>query len=190
MRSKWINIQGIGDILLERSTRAKHINLSVKPFAGVRVAIPSGVTFQKALEFAHKKAGWIKKHLDRMALVERKAIELEQMGPINRPWARKLLVRRLDELASIHGFAYNKAFIRNQRTRWGSCSQKNNINLNINLVRLPQTLIDYTILHELVHTQVKNHSRQFWNELGRYIENPKKVDRELTQYWVMLIRRQ
>jgi predicted metal-dependent hydrolase len=72
-------------------------------------------------------------------------------------------------MAKIHNFKYNKVSIRNQKTKWGSCSAKNNISLNINLVRLPDELRDYVILHELVHTRFKNHSKEFWAELNKFV---------------------
>lgn len=186
MARKFI-LQGVGEIVLERSIRAKHINLSVKPFKGVRIAVPRGVSFDEAVAVARSKRQWLRQHLDRMALVEQQIIA-QQGGPdIDRNLARKVLVTRLDLLADRFGFRYNRVFIRNQKTRWGSCSQKNNINLNVNLVRLPQRLIDYTILHELVHTRVKNHGPAFWLALERCVADPRALDRELNQYWMLLV---
>ena len=62
---------------------------------------------------------------------------------------REILIKRLDKLAEKHGLKYNRVFVRNQKTRWGSCSSKNNISLNAKLVKLPEKLMDYIILHEL-----------------------------------------
>ena len=67
-----------------------------------------------------------------------------------------------------------------------SCSMQNNINLNVHLICLPSDLMDYVILHELVHTRIKDHSKQFWNCLGQCIEDPKALDRELTRYEALL----
>ena len=89
---------------------------------------------------------------------------------------------RLDELAMTHGFTYNRATVRNQKTRWGSCSGKNNISLNMQLMNLPKQLIDYVILHELVHTLVKNHSPLFWETLNSYVINAKYQSKELKNY--------
>jgi predicted metal-dependent hydrolase len=57
----------------------------------------------------------------------------------------------------------------------------------VNLIRLPVELMDYTILHELVHTRIKDHSARFWKELGKYVADPVKVDQELNQYGPMLL---
>jgi predicted metal-dependent hydrolase len=77
--------------------------------------------------------------------------------------------------------------VKNQKTRWGSCSEKNNINLNVNLVLLPDELIDYAILHELVHTRVKNHSKRFWAELDKLVGDAKKNDKKLKNHRLHLI---
>ena len=92
------------------------------------------------------------------------------------------------ELAKIYGFKYAKASIRNQKTKWGSCSAKNNISLNINLVRLPDELRDYVILHELVHTRHKNHSNRFWETLDTVTGGcSKALRRELRKQQIMSV---
>jgi len=96
--------------------------------------------------------------------------------------AKNYLPVRLCELARIHGFSYNRVFIKNNRTRWGSCSSKNNINLSLHLMRLPEHLADYVILHELTHTIYRNHSKQFWGHLDKITGNAKKLDKELNLY--------
>jgi predicted metal-dependent hydrolase len=85
--------------------------------------------------------------------------------------ARKLLPPRLKELAVIHGFNYNKVSIRNNKRNWGSCSSNNNISLNLQMMKLPDELIDYILLHELVHTEIKNHSERFWKKLDQITGN-------------------
>ncbi len=98
---------------------------------------------------------------------------------IDKADARKRLTDRLYHLAREHGFTCNNVSIREQRTRWGSCSHKNNISLNVKLVLLPKELIDYVMLHELVHTRIHNHSKTFWAELDRYIGNGKVMAKKL-----------
>ena len=187
-KSKIIKIDRVGQILFERSNRARHINISVKPFKGVRVAVPQGVSFEKARQFAQSKSNWIKKHLDKMNQVEKEHDAFSKHLPeINRAEARKKLVNRLNELSEQHGFSYNKVFVRNQKTRWGSCSSKNNINLNMKLVRLPNEMIDYVLLHELVHTRIKNHTWAFWAELNKFVRDAKKMSKKINEYKVFLI---
>ncbi len=186
MKSKQIEIDGIGCVLLERSRRAKYISVSIRPFKGIRVAVPRGVSFKRAESVALAKRKWMLKHSLRMNLREQEAVALKLNHRLDPGKARKQLIARLDELSEKHGIPYNRVFIRNQKTRWGSCSQKNNINLNINLVRLPDELIDYTILHELAHIRVKNHGRQFWDELEKLVEGARKLDRKLKRFDILL----
>ena len=65
------------------------------------------------------------------------------------------------------------------KTRWGSCSAKNNINLNMLIMYLPKHLQDYIILHELVHTRIKNHSNHFWNVLDGIVGDARGMNKEL-----------
>ena len=187
MEAKTIELKSVGTILIERSRRAKHLSLSVRPFKGARVAVPFGISFATAEMFARSKTDWIKKHLDKMALMEQEARALSVNKPINQASAKKHLIDRLNYLSQAHGFKFNRVFIKSQKTRWGSCSGKNNINLNINLIRLPDELIDYIILHELVHTRIKNHSRRFWDQMDKLLGDAKKLDRKLSEYSFLLI---
>jgi len=188
VKSKTIEIDGVGPVLFECSTRAKYINISVKPFKGVRVAVPYGLSFRKAERLVYSKVPWIQKHLDKMKRVEQEHIFfLNSSVDIDKDKAKEKLVNRLNELAEKHGFTYNKIFIRNQRTRLGSCSSKNNINLNMKLVQLPDELIDYVILHELVHLKIMNHSKDFWTELDKFVGDAKALRSKLKRYQLGLI---
>jgi predicted metal-dependent hydrolase len=188
VKSEIVELDGIGRILLERSSRAKNINISVRPFHDVRVAVPHGVSFKRAREFACFKKAWIQKHLANMRQVEQDhQILSKNFNNINRADARKILIKRLDELAKKHGFKYNRVSVRNQKTRWGSCSSKNNISLNAKLVKLPERLMDYIILHELVHTRVRNHGKKFYAELGRLVPDQKLLDSEFKEYGAGLL---
>ncbi len=187
-KAKLIEIDSVGQILFERSNRARHIRISVKPFKGVRVAVPYKVSFDQARQFAQLKRNWIKKHLHKMRQVEKEHEAFSKHSTeINRAEARKKLVKRLNKLSEQHGFSYNKVFVRNQKTRWGSCSSKNNISLNMKLVRLPDEMIDYVLLHELVHTRIKNHGHAFWAELNKFVRDAKGMSKKMNEYKVFLM---
>lgn len=79
--------------------------------------------------------------------------------------AAHLLPMRLQELATKHGFSYKSVTIKNLKTRWGSCDQDANITLNLYLMQLPWSLIDYVLLHELTHTRVMRHGPPFWSAM-------------------------
>ena len=237
MEDEIVNIQGV-DVTFFRSHRAKRLNITIKPFVGVRVSVPYSVSFKKAKEATEQRIGWIKSHLSKMQKAEgmltvfdldttfktrshhlvltfsdtetlktvvrdhkisvaipqshniedaevqnsiRQAIELA--------WRREAklhLPGRVKELAEAHNFEYKNVAIKNSKTRWGSCSFDNNINLSLHLMRLPDHLIDYVILHELVHTRVKNHSKDFWQLLDIVSGEARKLDREVKTYAIKI----
>lgn len=89
--------------------------------------------------------------------------------------AKNYLPSRLEFLAKKYGFNYGKVALRNQKTRFGSCSYQNNINLNINLMNYDFDCIDYVLIHELCHIKIKNHSEKFWAEVEKYCPNYKAL---------------
>ena len=80
--------------------------------------------------------------------------------------ARDVITRRVEAVAKQNGFTYKKIRITSARTRWGSCSTRGSINFSWRLVMAPADVIDYVIVHELVHTKTHNHSREFWNQVA------------------------
>ena len=171
LKSYTKQIEGIGRVLFERSLRAKNLIIRMKPLYGTRVAVPTGMTFRRAEKIVNLKKSWIEKVLVKTRKIEeRQKKVLKTDIDIKSSAVRKKIILRLDELSKEYGFTYNRVFIRNQKTRWGSCSNKNNINLNRKLIYLPDELSDYVILHELLHTRIKNHSKTFWVELGKVLQ--------------------
>lgn len=96
--------------------------------------------------------------------------------------AKEYLPQRVDFLAQNFGLKYKDLSIKNMSSRWGSCSGHNNINLNLHLIRLPEELIDYVILHELAHTKEKNHGKKFWDFLAKLCPNSKELNKKLKFY--------
>lgn len=184
-----IEIDGVGPILFKKTKRrARNLNISVKPSQPVCVSVPSGISFDRAKKFVQAKLSWIRKHSDRMKNLEKnhgsRLVDVSHMSYVEK---KLRLIRRVVELTRQYGFACNKILIRNQRTRWGSCSARNNISLNIKLAQLPDRLIDYVILHELIHTRIKNHSRDFWAELNRLTGDAKTFHSEVKSYHLGLM---
>jgi len=96
--------------------------------------------------------------------------------------AKNYLPKRTLELANKFQLQVTEIKVRNNKTRWGSCSGKNSINLNIHLMRMPDPLIDYVILHELAHTKVKSHGKPFWQFLETLLPGAKLLDKKLNEY--------
>lgn len=168
-------------VKLVKSARAKRLSITIKPHHGIRVTVPTRCSYKAAQEFLSTCVPWIKKSLKRIRQIEN---DNPVAAKIDKKAAKESLISRLNYLAQKNGFKFNRVFIRSQKTRWGSCSEKNNINLNVNLVRLPQELIDYVILHELVHIKIKNHGKEFWASLEKYIQGSKLLDKKLKKYWL------
>jgi predicted metal-dependent hydrolase len=182
------NINGIGAVLFQKSKRAKRVIISIRTSRDIRVAVPTRTSYKKAREFVDSKKQWMQKHLAviRENEKQQKALE-DSFLDIDRADAEKRLKDRLAVLAKKHGLTYNKVSIRKQKTRWGSCSSNKNISLNIKLAALPEELIDYVIMHELVHTRVHDHSRKFWAMLDRYNGNAKEKAKKLKKHDSMLL---
>ena len=177
--SQIIDIPAIGPILFERSKRAKNISISVRSQRGVRVAVPAGISFRSAEKTVRGKYDWIRK---KQLAVTQQEQRFANLPPIPVATAKSVLTNRILLLTKKYGFTVNRITIRNQRTRWGSCSIKNNISLNIKLYYLPAELQDYVILHELVHTVHHNHSSAFWDKLKTILPMAKSLDRRLKKH--------
>ncbi len=95
--------------------------------------------------------------------------------------ATRELSLRVMELANQHGFTVDRVTVRNQRTRWGSCSRRGTISLNWRLIQIPDHVRDYVLLHELAHTRHMNHSRRFWQEVELLCPNYRDAERWLKQ---------
>lgn len=97
----------------------------------------------------------------------------------HREYARTFVHARIGELNTPYNFSFNRIAIRNQKTRWGSCSKRKNLNFNYRVALLPAHLADYIIVHELCHLQELNHSPNFWALVSRAIPNHRELRREL-----------
>jgi predicted metal-dependent hydrolase len=152
----------IGEVQIVKSSRSRSISIRVHPVRGVRVSVPRLVPYAAAIAFFKIKRGWV---LEVMAKQKERFKDVKVASPDEvselRSLAKAELPPRLAELASRYGFTYNRVAIKHNATNWGSCSTKNNINLNINIVRLPAVLQDYILLHELCHLRHHDHGDAF-----------------------------
>ena len=171
-----------GHIQFIRKRRVKNLRITVRPDKTVIVTVPWMCPVGYAEEFVRSRQHWIHKTLSKLDRFKQN----QQASPFS---AQDLidgqdrLFQRLKELAGRHGFRYRRASFRNQKTRWGSCSSQNNINLNIHLLMLPVHLQDYILLHELVHTEHKNHSAAFWARLDQVLDGKaRQYNQEMRNY--------
>ena len=152
----------IWEVVFRKSLRSRSISIRVHPVKGVSVSVPYIVPYAAARLLFEARRGWV---LETMARQKEKYKDVKVASPTEiealRRQARKELPVRLAELAARYGFAYNKVAIKHNASNWGSCSTKGNINLNLNVVRLPKVLQDYVLLHELCHLRHPDHGHGF-----------------------------
>lgn len=185
-----IDIKGVGPVLFEKSKfPRKNLTISIKPANPVKVIIPNRISLKNAEKFVNQKIGWIRKNLDKLNFLKEKHRNiLTNVSHLTLKQQKLQLKTRTSEIAEKYGFNYKNISIRNQKTRWGSCTKDNKINLNVKLLRLPDDLIDYVILHELLHTHIKNHSKFFKSELNNLVENQRRsLNTRLKSYHIGFI---
>ena len=152
----------IGEVLLTKSSRSRRISIRVHPVRGVRVSVPRLVPYMAAIAFFKMKRNWVLEVMARQKerFKDVKAASPDEVDELRRK-AKAILPSRLSQLAARYGFTYNRVAIKHNSTNWGSCSSRNNINLNLNIVRLPVVLQDYILLHELCHLRHHDHGHAF-----------------------------
>ncbi|MCF7801640.1 MAG: M48 family metallopeptidase [Candidatus Marinimicrobia bacterium] len=177
------NHPGLGTICYVASQRAKRLNITVKSPDFVRVAVPAGIPISAAASFVESHRDWILKQQQRMLTEAHQSSKILVPLPEDITIAARTLSHQISVLAEKYHFRYNRITFRRQRTRWGSCSRENNISLNLKIDSLPTHLQDYILLHELVHTQVKNHGPKFWSTLNKVTANKaRQLAIELRRY--------
>ena len=152
---------------------------------GLVVRAPIGVSRREINTFIQEKQSWIEKHYKRIR--ERKAV-LEDQKPFTREEiqalaqkAVKVIPGKVEKYAKVVGVDYGRITIRNQKTRWGSCSGKGNLNFNCLLMLFPDEVIDYVVVHELCHRKHMNHSAQFYKEVERVLPGYRKCQKWLKE---------
>lgn len=121
-------------------------------------------------------------HEHKTITAKRDLLDLKVQEKWYRKVAKKYLTKRTDQLAEKLNFNYNKLYIRNPRNKWGNCSRDKNISLNWKLIKAPEYVIDYIIIHELLHTAVMEHTNKFWTLLKSYYPNYKESIKWLEKY--------
>lgn len=169
----------------------KTISLEIKSDLQIIVRVPRQMTETQIQEFLKKKSGWIEKHLTK---IERQAEAFAE--PLTQKETETLAQEALEDLpvrvkryAPLVGVTYGRITIRNQRTRWGSCSSKGNLNFNCLLMLCPPEIRDYVVVHELCHRREMNHSPRFWAEVEKILPDYKEKQKWLKENGGRLIGR-
>lgn len=151
---------------LIRSSR-KTVAIQITPAGEVLLRCPKRLSLREAERFLESKKDWIEARLAKLAGRETQpSLTPEEIRSLARQ-AGEDLPRRLARFAPLVGVAYGRVTIRSQRTRWGSCSAKGNLNFNCLLMLCPEEVRDYVVVHELCHRIELNHSPRFWAEVEK-----------------------
>lgn len=166
---------------LKRSPWARRVRLSVHRDGSVVVTLPSGALEVFAEQFVQAKSDWIWKKIQHFR--QHKNANVLPSGKEDyakhKSEALLLVKNRVEYFNKEYGFAYNKISIKDQKTRWGSCSNKGNLNFSYRILFLMPEVRDLIIVHELCHLREFNHSQKFWNLVAVTIPNYAATRREL-----------
>ena len=158
----------LGEVRLRKSRRARRVSIRVHPVRGIVVSVPYFVPYAVGVAFLESRREWARAALERAGARNADLPEGETVESL-RATAKAYLPDRLRLLAKQYGFLFNRVAIKHNTSNWGSCSSKGNINLNLNLMRVPRPLQDYILLHELTHLRHADHGPAFHAELERLL---------------------
>ena len=188
-----MNINGISaDIEIIRSRR-RTMSAEIREDGHVIVRAPMKLPEQEIIRFLTEKNAVIEKHVQRRLAENEKLSETRPFTPAEirkmAEMAAEIIPRRVEYFASLMGISYNRITIRNQKTRWGSCTSDGNLNFNCLLVMTPPEVLDSVVVHELCHRIHPNHSKAFYDAVYKVFPDYDRCDKWLKENGRLLIRR-
>lgn len=166
-------------------SKRKTVAIEIKPDLSVIIRAPKRVSEKEIERIVKKREQWILNNLDKINAArnqignsEVKELSSEEIKELSVK-AAKYIPERVEYYSKLVGVDYGRISIRKQKTRWGSCSSKGNLNFNCLLMLTPPEVIDYVVVHELCHRKEMNHSKAFWNEVQRIIPDYKSYEKWL-----------
>ena len=173
-------------------SRRKSIQIQALP-EGLVVRAPAGMSDSRIRAFLEKHHRWIGIHMEKAA---RSRQEANEAGRLTMDEIRELADRALKEIppraahyAALMGVTYGRITIRNQKSRWGSCSAKGNLNFNCLLMLCPPEVIDSVVVHELAHRLEMNHSPRFYEQVRRVFPEYDRWNRWLKENGSAIMKR-
>ncbi len=183
-KEETVKIAGLS-VLLVRSSR-KTLAVQIRADGTVIARAPLRMPKDRILCFLSEKASWIRmqqgKMQERENMRQQARIHLDAAQEKElRERAKSVLAQRTAYFARQVGVTYGRITVRDQKTRWGSCSQTGNLNFNFRLILAPPEVLDYVVVHELCHRRQMNHSAQFWQEVAQVLPDYRKRKAWLTE---------
>lgn len=166
------------DVKMRKHHWSKNVSLKVSRTGQVAVSLPPRVPYSIGKNFVLSKKSWLEQKLSNIDVSVTTSVPTVK----KREQARILTHHLLEQWNEFYGYSWNKVFIRNQSTRWGSCSAKGNLSFNWRIIELPVSLQNYLIVHELCHLKEHNHGKNFWSLVEHSLPNYKKLRKELKHF--------
>ena len=178
-------------------SKRKSVAIQIRPDGQVIVRAPYGCPRSFINSFIHQKADWIVKHSAENKQRYEKQVQLKKDRPTLSDaqrkryieTARSIFTQKAAYYARLIGVTYGRISIREQKTRWGSCSSKGNLNFNCLLMLTPPEVIDYVVVHELCHRKEMNHSGRFWDEVARILPGYAEQEKWLKTHGSEIMKR-
>ncbi|MBP6880316.1 M48 family metallopeptidase [Candidatus Saccharibacteria bacterium] len=164
----------LGIIKITKRRGQKQLSLRLKS-NDILISQPTWLPYKAGLAFAHQKADWILEQRSKSSSWLPESADYKR----DKERARDLIDAKLDLWNAHYQFDFNQVAIRDQSSRWGSCSSLKNLNFNWKLLYLPEKLIDYVVVHELCHLKEQNHSKNFWALVAETTPDYKKLRKQL-----------
>lgn len=175
-----INDAEFGEVIVRKNALSRGVRFSVSTSGRLQMSVPKytpNIAIKRLLNSNRKV---IREKLPLKNPKEQKARDYQKKILMKK--AREYLPYRLEYFAKLYGYSYNKCRLSHANTRWGSCSSNRTISLNIGLMKVPEILRDYVILHELAHLNHMDHSKAFWVEVGLHDKNYKIHEKKLKNF--------
>lgn len=176
-------------------SRRKTVSIQIDENLQITVRAPLRMSDAAIRDFIEERSAWIEKHLQKMR-DRQEEMKVAPQEMLTMEEIRELAQRAADYIpgrvalyAAQIGVRYGRITIRNQRSRWGSCSSRGNLNFNCLLMLTPPEIIDYVVVHELCHRLEMNHSSAFWAEVGQVLPDYRKYEKWLKTNGEKIMRR-
>ena len=166
-----------GEVIVRKNALARGVKFSVSTSGRLQMSVPKHTSEFLAKRFLKTNRKMIMDKLPVKDPKEQRARDYQKKQLMKK--AREYLPYRLEYYAKLYGYSYDKCRLSHASTRWGSCSSNRTISLNIGLMKVPEVLRDYVILHELAHLNHMDHSKAFWAEVGSHDKNYKNHEKKL-----------
>ena len=169
-----------GEVLVRKNSLSRGVKFSVSTSGRLQMSVPKYTSEFLAKRFLNANRDAIREKLPIKDPNEQRSRDYQKKLLMKK--AREYLPYRLEYYAKLYGYKYTKCRLSHAGTRWGSCSSNRTISLNIGLMKVPEVLRDYVILHELAHLNHMDHSRAFWAEVASHDKNYKNHEKKLKMF--------